>query len=84
MEPFEVIAVDEVKVNCDGGSEFLGHPLVYLHIDMNIGEIECPYCSCLYVFKGKIQTVRVEYMQYQSSHSYLILLEADMNAMDAI
>ena len=65
MEPFEVIAVDTVKVICDGGSEILGHPRVYLHIDMNTGEIECPYCSCLYVLKDKKPPIiRVEYIKY--------------------
>jgi len=74
MEPFEVIAVDAVKVICDGGSEFLGHPRVYLHINMDTGEIQCPYCSCVYVLKDKIQTVRVEYVQCfflaQSTHEF--------------
>ena len=51
MKPFEVIAVTSPQVACDGGDGPLGHPRVYLHIDQYSGEIQCPYCSRLYVMK---------------------------------
>lgn len=43
---FETVAVDHVEVACDGGGGALGHPKVYLHIDVAQGDsIVCPYCS---------------------------------------
>ncbi len=47
MQPFEVIKVHDVEVACDGGPS--GHPRVYLHIDKESHQIQCPYCSRLYV-----------------------------------
>lgn len=51
MKPFETIEVNSLEVACDGGGGVLGHPKVYLHIDQNVGQITCPYCSRTYVFK---------------------------------
>lgn len=51
MQLFEVIRVNAKRVACDGGGGGLGHPRVWL----NLGEddqIECPYCSRLYVMAG--------------------------------
>jgi uncharacterized Zn-finger protein len=45
--PFEVIAVDEPVVACDGGDGALGHPRVWLRIVAH--DVMCPYCSRLYV-----------------------------------
>jgi len=42
---FEIVSVRSPEVACDGGSAALGHPLVYLHIKPEKGEISCPYCS---------------------------------------
>ena len=42
-----------MEVKCDGGVGPLGHPRVFLHIDVKSGQIQCPYCSRLYVFKGE-------------------------------
>lgn len=42
MTETEIIAVDQPKVACDGGT--LGHPTVYLNL-MPAGEVECPYCG---------------------------------------
>ena len=50
-EPLETIKVDTTAVNCDGGGGALGHPRVYLQIKPEVGEIECPYCSRLYVLR---------------------------------
>lgn len=50
MEPFEVIEVETTTVACDGGNGPLGHPRVFLTLSKE-GEIECPYCSRLYVLK---------------------------------
>jgi len=51
MQPFEVIAVNDMEISCNGGGGAIGHPRVYLHIDRNTQQIQCPYCSRLYVLK---------------------------------
>src|SRR5258707_6552972 len=48
-EPFEIITVDTDRVACDGGGGALGHPKVYLNLG-EVGGVECPDCSMLYVF----------------------------------
>ena len=48
-DAIETITVETTTVNCDGGGGGLGHPRVYLHIEPQVGEIECPYCSRKYV-----------------------------------
>ncbi|MCI5050250.1 MAG: zinc-finger domain-containing protein [Rickettsiales bacterium] len=52
VKPFEVISVDRMEIQCDGGGGPLGHPRVYLHIDQASAEVLCPYCSRLYVHKN--------------------------------
>jgi len=47
----EIIEVDSDKIGCDGGGGALGHPLVYLTMTAS-GQVECPYCSRLYVRRG--------------------------------
>ena len=52
MPAFETIEVDTTVVACDGDSHGPGgHPKVYLNLSAH-GQIECPYCSRLYVRKG--------------------------------
>lgn len=46
---FETIKVQHVEVACDGGSGPLGHPRVFLHINRELGDVTCPYCSKHYV-----------------------------------
>jgi uncharacterized Zn-finger protein len=53
MKPFEVIEVHTAEVACDGDGGPLGHPRVYLHIDRHSQDIQCPYCSRLYVMKSE-------------------------------
>ena len=48
-EALETIKVDTTAVACDGGGGSLGHPRVFLHIEPQVGDIECPYCSRRYV-----------------------------------
>ena len=48
MPNFETIYVDTTVVACNGGEE--GHPKVYLNLAGH-GEVECPYCSRLYVMR---------------------------------
>jgi uncharacterized Zn-finger protein len=52
MQPFEIIEVDGTVAACNGGGGPLGHPRVYLNLG-SAGQIECPYCSRLYVVRGK-------------------------------
>lgn len=48
--PFEVIAVQDATVACDGGGGVLGHPRVFL--TLVDGMVVCPYCSRTYVLRG--------------------------------
>jgi len=50
MQPFETITVDTKTVACNGGGGALGHPNVYLNLATK-GEVECPYCSRLFVYE---------------------------------
>ena len=52
MPPFETIEVDTEIVACDGGGGVGGHPKVYLNL-APAGSVECPYCSRLYVRRGR-------------------------------
>jgi uncharacterized Zn-finger protein len=52
MQPFETIYVDSMQVSCDGDGGAHGHPKVYLNLSAD-GEIECPYCSRLFVHESK-------------------------------
>jgi uncharacterized Zn-finger protein len=52
MQPFETIYVDTNVVACNGGGGPLGHPRVYLNLSAD-GKVECPYCSRLFVMRGK-------------------------------
>lgn len=45
LKAFEIIETSNVDVMCDGGGGALGHPRVFLHINPDLGEIACPYCS---------------------------------------
>ena len=59
MQPFETITVDTRVVACNGGGGALGHPAVYLNLGPN-HQVECPYCSRLYVREGHDHDVHVE------------------------
>jgi uncharacterized Zn-finger protein len=52
MRPFEIIEVDGAVAACNGGGGPLGHPRVYLNLG-GAGKVECPYCSRLFVARGK-------------------------------
>jgi uncharacterized Zn-finger protein len=52
MQPFETIYVDSTVVACNGGGGPLGHPRVYLNLSAD-GQVECPYCSRLFVREGR-------------------------------
>jgi uncharacterized Zn-finger protein len=43
-----LIQTQSTKVKCDGGKGSLGHPLVFLNIDDQVGTVECPYCSTMF------------------------------------
>jgi uncharacterized Zn-finger protein len=46
----ETLEIETTTVACDGGTK-LGHPEVYLNMG-DAREIQCPYCSRLYVLKA--------------------------------
>jgi uncharacterized Zn-finger protein len=52
MPPFETIQIDTMVAACDGGGGALGHPRVFLNLSAT-GEVECPYCSRLFVNKAR-------------------------------
>ena len=41
------------KVSCEGQDQVSAHPKVYLEIDSDKNEIQCPYCSKKFVFRDK-------------------------------
>lgn len=47
----ETIYVNTRHVSCEGESQVVGHPLVYLEIKEEKNEITCPYCSKTFIFK---------------------------------
>ena len=55
IPPPETIKVKSVRVACDGSGEVpatLGHPRVYLHIDDQLGFVDCGYCDRRFVLEG--------------------------------
>ncbi len=48
--PPETVEVDTTTVACDGNSNEPGHPRVFLNME-GAGEIQCPYCSRVFVLK---------------------------------
>lgn len=53
--PPEVIRVSTDRVACDGSGEVspeLGHPLIYLRMDAELGFVECGYCDRRFVLEG--------------------------------
>lgn len=51
----EVEMTTRTQVQCDGGNDVLGHPLVYLRIGES-GFVECPYCDKRFVLAGSAAT----------------------------
>lgn len=49
----QIVYVDDETVYCDGKSQELGHPVIYLSL-VDKPEIQCPYCSCKFVHRAKI------------------------------
>jgi uncharacterized Zn-finger protein len=53
MIPFETIETDQMVVACNGGGGSLGHPRVYMNL-APLGQIECPYCSRLFINRAVV------------------------------
>ena len=49
----ETKIVETARVACDGGEGALGHPRVWLQIPDETGWVECPYCDCKFILKGR-------------------------------
>lgn len=49
----ETIQTTKKQVSCSGKEAPFDHPTIYLEIDEEKGEIECPYCSRKFVLKSK-------------------------------
>ncbi len=53
--PPETIRTSSLRVACDGSGAVpaaLGHPRVYLHVDADLGFVDCGYCDRRFVLKG--------------------------------
>ena len=53
--PPETIRTTSLRVACDGSGAVpaaLGHPRVYLHIDADLGYVDCGYCDRRFVLEG--------------------------------
>jgi len=48
----DTVEVETMAVACDGGGGALGHPKVYLHLDVDSHQAVCPYCSKTFVLKA--------------------------------
>lgn len=51
MKTVEIIESDTRSVACAGKEIPYDHPLIYLEIDTDKGEILCPYCSKKFVLR---------------------------------
>ena len=55
IPPPEIIRVKNVEVACDGSGDIpaaLGHPRVFLRIELETGFVECGYCDRRFVLEG--------------------------------
>lgn len=57
IEPPETVRISQTRVACDGATDIpggaaLGHPLVWLEIDPDIGHSDCGYCDRRFVLIG--------------------------------
>lgn len=55
LPPPETIRTKSSQVACDGSgavSAALGHPRVYLHVDAELGYVDCGYCDRRFVLEG--------------------------------
>lgn len=53
--PPETIRTKALRVACDGSGAIpaaLGHPRVYLHVDADLGYVDCGYCDRRFVLEG--------------------------------
>ena len=53
--PPEVIRTSQLRVACDGSGQVpaaLGHPRVFLHIDADLGYVDCGYCDRRFLLEG--------------------------------
>jgi uncharacterized Zn-finger protein len=49
----EKIYTEDKHVSCNGLEVPYDHPTIYLEIDQSAGQVECPYCSRVFVLKQK-------------------------------
>lgn len=57
IEPPETVRTSQTRVACDGATDIpggaaLGHPRVWLEIDLEIGHVDCGYCDRRFVLIG--------------------------------
>jgi uncharacterized Zn-finger protein len=49
----ETIHTNEKHVSCNGLEAPYDHPMIYLEISLAQGQVECPYCSKVFVLDLK-------------------------------
>lgn len=55
QSPPETIRTKALRVACDGSGQVpaaLGHPRVYLHVDADLGYVDCGYCDRRFLLEG--------------------------------
>jgi NADH dehydrogenase (ubiquinone) Fe-S protein 6 len=55
LPPPETILIQSERVACDGSGAVpaaLGHPRVYLHVDADLGYVDCGYCDRRFILEG--------------------------------
>jgi NADH dehydrogenase (ubiquinone) Fe-S protein 6 len=55
IPPPEIVRTTSTRVACDGSGAVpaaLGHPRVFLHIEDELGYVECGYCDRRFVLEG--------------------------------
>jgi len=50
MATKEIIYTQKMEVACAGKEAPFDHPLVYLKLDPQTHQVECPYCSKTFIF----------------------------------
>ena len=55
LPPPETFKIKTLQVACDGSGQVsaeLGHPRVFLRIDLQVGMVECGYCDRRFILEG--------------------------------
>ncbi|MEO1016947.1 MAG: zinc-finger domain-containing protein [Pseudomonadota bacterium] len=61
----QVVITSHLHTRCDGGNDYLGHPVEYLTLEKG-GETVCKYCDCRFVHADhpEAKTIRANGRDY--------------------